>query len=131
MTLQTVDSKNLKSITIKPHDPPPETIEEDVYQEWQDLDRVLVQFWTSHSIRPRVVYMPRLGEGKDLGVDVPILLPELTKRGLVDLVKLPLESFYVYGRCFSAHVISGANHISVWTAERTEGTYDARTRGKS
>ena len=102
MTLQTVDSKNLQSITIKPHDRPPETIEEDVYQEWQDLDRVLVQFWTSRSIRPRVVYMPRLGEGKDLGVDVPILLPELTRRGLVDLVKLPLESFYMYGHFFSA-----------------------------
>ena len=63
--------------------------------------------------------MPRLGEGKDLGVDMPILLPELTRRGLVDLAKLPMDSFYVYGPFFS--VISGANHVSVWTVERAEG----------
>ena len=63
--------------------------------------------------------MPRLGEGKDLGVDMPILLPELTRRGLVDLAKLPMDSFYVYGPFF--FVISGANHVSVWTVERAEG----------
>ena len=120
MTLQTVGSGYLQSITIEPHDLPPETVEEEVYQEWHDLDRVLVQFWTSHSIRPRVVYMPRLGEGKDLGVDVPILLPELTRRGLVDLVELPTDSFYVYGRFFSVHVISSVNCISVWTADGRE-----------
>jgi len=86
MTLQTLNSKNLQSITIEPHNATPETVEEGAYQEWQDLDRSLVQFWTSHSIRPRFVYVPRWGKGKDLVADVPILLPELTRRGLVDLV---------------------------------------------
>jgi len=86
MTLQTVDSKTLQSITIDPHSAIPETVEEEVYQEWQDLDRLLVQFWTSHSIRPKVKYVPRWGEGRELRDDAQILLPELTKRGLVDLV---------------------------------------------
>ena len=64
MTLQTVKSENLQSITIYPQDPGPETVEEEAYQEWQDLDRLLVQFWTSPSIRPRVVYVVgRGGEG--------------------------------------------------------------------
>ena len=88
MTLQTVNSKYLQSITIEPHDSSPETVEEEVYQEWQDLDRVLVQFWTSHSIRPKVNYVPWT-RGKDLGDDLPVLLPELTRRGLVDVVKAP------------------------------------------
>ena len=88
MTLQTVDSKDLQSITIKPHDLPPKPVEEGVYQEWRDLDRTLVQFWTSHSIRPKVMYVPWMGQN-NLGDGVPILLPELTRRGIVDVVEAP------------------------------------------
>ena len=89
MTLQTVNSKDLRRITIQPHDPIPETIEQEAYEEWQDLDRVLVQFWTSHSIRPQIVYMPGREEGKSLREDAPILLPEMTRRGLVDFIEAP------------------------------------------
>jgi len=84
MTLRTVESKTLRHITIQPTTA--DTIEETVHQEWQDLDRLLLQFWITHSIRPQVVY--RVGRGgKDLRDHVPSLLPELTARGLVDLVE--------------------------------------------
>ena len=86
-TLRTVESKSLQSIAIFPSNKKhPETVEEEAYQEWQDLDRLLVQFWTSHSIRPQVMYVAERGR-KDLRDDVPNLLPELTRRGLVDLVE--------------------------------------------
>ena len=50
------------------------------YREWEDLDRVLAQFCTSGSIRPRIVFSRR---GKMIGL-VPKSLPELTKHGAVD-----------------------------------------------
>ena len=87
--LQTVESKYLESITVFPFDKSlPETVEEEVYQEWQDLDRLLVRFWTSHSIRPQVAYVAGRRGTKDLEDDAPKLLPELTMRGLVDLVEI-------------------------------------------
>ena len=89
MTLQTVNSKDLQRITIQPHDSPPETIEQEAYEEWQDLDRVLVQFWTSHSIRPQIVCMPGWGPGNSLRDNAPVLLPEMTRRGLVDFIEAP------------------------------------------
>ena len=80
-TLRTVISKSLRRISIDLHD---ETISEAVNQEWQDLDHLLVQFWTSHSIRPRIVYVAKKGKG-DLRDHVLSWLPELTRRGLIDL----------------------------------------------
>ena len=53
-----------------------------------ELDRLLVQFWVTHSIRPRVVN----AAGKGLRGYGPSLLPELTRRGLVDLVEIPPRS---------------------------------------
>jgi hypothetical protein len=56
MALQTVESKNLQQITIHYPTILTGTIEEAVHQaqEWQELDRLLVQFWTSRSIRPKI-----------------------------------------------------------------------------
>jgi len=84
--LQTVNSKTLQSITIDQDGGRPETIGEGFHKEWQDLDRLLVQFWTSHSIRPQMMYVAWEGR-KDLRDCRSSLLPELTRRGLVDLVK--------------------------------------------
>ena len=84
--LQTVNSKTLQSITIRPDGGRPETIGEEFHQEWRHLDHLLVQFWTSHSIRPRVMYVAWKGK-KGLRDCLPSLLPELTRRGLVDLVQ--------------------------------------------
>ena len=54
---------------------------------WLDLDRLLVQFWESRSIRPKVVCnLTELEkkEGRDWGGH---LFPELTRRGIIDLVE--------------------------------------------
>jgi len=88
--LQTVESKNLQRITVRLYTVTTEDpVEEMVRQEWLDLDRLLVRFWTSHSIRPRLMYEPVPG-GKDMRDYAPGLLPELTRRGLVDLVEYTL-----------------------------------------
>jgi len=84
--LQTVKSKNIQDITIYPFGALPETIEEADYQEWRDLDRLLVQFGASHSIRPRIMYVVGM-RGKDMRNYVSSLLPELTRRGLVNLAE--------------------------------------------
>ena len=58
---------------------------------WSDLDRVLVRLWESHVTHVTVVY-PQPGrrrgarEMKDWAV---YLLPEVTKRGIIDLVEEP------------------------------------------
>jgi len=86
MVLQTVESKGLRQITIHSHTVFANPIEETVHKEWQDLDRLLLQFWTSRSIRPRIMYEKGKG-GTDLRDFAPSLLPELTKGGAVDLVE--------------------------------------------
>ena len=69
-----------------------EAVGEQAHGQWLDLDRLLVQFWESRSIRPKVVYTMGFGM-RDF---VESLLPEITKRGVanVDLVERPL----VYSR---------------------------------
>ena len=89
--LQTVESRDLQHLTVQP---PPNTFinetEEQVRRQWQDLDRMLVQFLASRSIRPKVMYEVGGGE-KDLRGHAPSLLPELTKSGLIDLVECNLQ----------------------------------------
>ena len=80
--LQIIKSKTLQHISL--HLGTVDTIGDAVFQEWQDLDRLLVQFWTLHPIHLQVTY--EMGEG-DLRDHLPGLLPELTRRGLVDLVE--------------------------------------------
>ena len=56
---------------------------------WSDLDRLLVQFWESRSIRTKLELTERperAGEMRSLAIS---LLPELTKRGIIDLVEEP------------------------------------------
>jgi len=87
MALETVKSKHLQHIIIHQSTFLPEVIQEVVCQEWRDLDRLLVKFWASHSIRPKVTYTTGK-EREDLKDHLPRLLPELTRRGLVDLVEI-------------------------------------------
>jgi len=86
MTLQTVKSKNLQSITIHLTTGGLQMFRKVADREWNDVDQLLVQFWTSHSIRTRVVYVAGI-RGEDTRGYVSSLLPELTRRGLVDLVE--------------------------------------------
>jgi hypothetical protein len=83
MALQTVQSEHLQQITIHPYTTFADLTEESARQEWQDLDRLLVQFWTLRSIRLQIKYEVGKG-GNDLRAFAPSLLPELTRRGLVD-----------------------------------------------
>ena len=85
--LQTVESSDLRQITLRtPGNTFINTIEERVRRQWQDLDSLLVHFLASRSIRPEVTYNVKAGE-KDFRDHAPSLLPELTRRGLVDLVE--------------------------------------------
>ena len=85
VALQTVKSKNVRRIRISIR--ASVNIPETVRQEWQDLDSLLVHFWTSHMVRLRVSYLARDGD-MDMRDYAPSLLPESTGRGLVDLVKV-------------------------------------------
>ena len=87
MTLRTIKSEHLQSIVICPDKKDPEFWEVDI-QEWLDLDQLLVQFWSTHSIRPQVIYVAE-SRGNDLRACVSSLLPELTRRELVDLSRSP------------------------------------------
>ena len=75
-TLRTVKPQNLRQIAINSRVPFVDPIEETVLQRWRDLDRLLVQLWTSHSILPSVTF-PNLN-GRDV---TSRLLPELTTEG--------------------------------------------------
>jgi hypothetical protein len=100
MALQTVQSKYLQRISIRPchafadlelinfspSGTPPSIVEGPVLQEWQDLDRLLIQFWDSHSIRPEITYEAVKGQNA-WRVLSQTLLPEVTRRGLFDLVE--------------------------------------------
>ena len=59
---------------------------ESIHQGWLDLDRLLVQFWTSRSLRLKLMY-EWIETGKDLNEAVGLVLPELTRRGIIDVVK--------------------------------------------
>jgi hypothetical protein len=61
--------------------------EEDLAQ-LLDLDRLLVQFWESHSVRLKVVCVT-LEQGRD---HIDHLLPEVSGRGIVDFVRYSDES---------------------------------------
>jgi hypothetical protein len=88
MALQTVQSKNLQQITIRPYNTFTNLNEEAVGQEWRDLDLLLVQFWTSRSIRPKIKH--QVGEN-DFKVFAPGLFPELTRRGLIDWSRISFD----------------------------------------
>jgi hypothetical protein len=51
--------------------------------QWLDLDRILVRFWESSSVRPVVVCTTERGIGDCIG----FLLPEITRRGIIDLIE--------------------------------------------
>jgi len=84
--VKTAKSENLQKITVISFALTATYIEEAVCREWQDLDHLLLQLWTSRSIRPKVVC--KRGRREDGTRDVASrLLPELTKRGVVEVVE--------------------------------------------
>ena len=87
-TLETAKAKNLRRITICPILDFGGPIGEAIRQEWQDLDRLLVDLWTSRSVRPRVAPVRYMMWERENSPEefVASLLPELTSRGAVDAV---------------------------------------------
>ena len=86
MTLQTITPKNrgLRHISIRLLLVYVDTIlGETIDGQWLDLDRWLVQFWESRSIRPEVICTM----GQDMKDCIGRLLPETTKRGIIDLLQ--------------------------------------------
>jgi hypothetical protein len=61
----------------------PQAIGEANYRQWLDLDRFLVQFWESHSIRPKFTSTTE----RDMRKRFRRLLPEITKRGIIDILE--------------------------------------------
>ena len=55
---------------------------------WSELDQLLVQLWKSHSIRPRMRYDASPVSKEAMRDLVWYYLPEITRRGIVDLVKI-------------------------------------------
>ena len=62
-------------------------IGEGLFRQWLDLDRFLVQSWGSRSIPPKVIHTTRRGVS-DVRDYIGCLLPEVTRRGIVDSVEL-------------------------------------------
>ena len=66
-------------------------IPEEDWGEWQDLDHLLVEFWESASIRPKVVRPTQVWGGWETidYIGYRCLFPEAMKRGILDLVDSP------------------------------------------
>jgi hypothetical protein len=64
-----------------------QVIGEEIWEEWLDIDRLLVQFWESSWIRPKVVVLMQIAGAWNTrcGVGYERLLPEITERGIIDL----------------------------------------------
>jgi hypothetical protein len=56
-----------------------------ILDRWMDFDRVLVQLWESHAIHTQVTYSTEQEE-KEAREYIGSLLPEMTKRGRLEMV---------------------------------------------
>jgi len=63
-------------------------IEEQTASLWSELDQLLVQLWESRSILPKMLYNVYPESEKAMRELVGYRLPEITGRGIVDLVKI-------------------------------------------
>jgi hypothetical protein len=95
-TLKTIASghRDLREVSIKGQafsdstDWPTDAadVEDDIREEWVNLERTLIQLWESHGVCTKVMYHSRRREeSRELVED---LLPEATKRGIVGLVDI-------------------------------------------
>lgn len=75
-----------------------QTVGEEIYSQWVKLDHTLIRLWESHAIRTKVTYDAVSGEEGGVCQCIKGLLPETTKRGVVNLVK----SVYIMGYASAA-----------------------------
>ena len=57
------------------------------FEQWLDLDHILVELWESRSIRPKVIRTSLKGEKQGTRDCIGCLLPEMMRRGRIDLVE--------------------------------------------
>jgi hypothetical protein len=84
MTLQAAKPKSLRQIIIYSYNLPQRPVEERGC-EWRDLDHLLVELWTSHSI------LPKIGCNDFLWLLAPDLLPELTSKGIEPEITMEMD----------------------------------------
>ena len=85
MTLQTAQSENLERITMRLPPVNLSSVAETFYSEWQDLDSLLVELWTSRSIHPKVEYCRVEGQNREQ--HLAGVLPKLTSMGATEAVE--------------------------------------------
>lgn len=61
------------------------TIGKETYDQWMDLDRVLIRLWESNAIHTQVTYCAEV-EGGMACQYIGSLFPEMRERGLVEMV---------------------------------------------
>ena len=99
MALQTItpEHRDLRQITINVSDcssplrrdeDHKKRIGEAIRGQWLALDRLLVEFWESRSVRPSLVRKRTTILSRGIRDGCEYLLPELTGRGIVDLTGL-------------------------------------------
>jgi len=94
MALQTIthEQRDLQQVSIyipfvNPNANIGQVIGEAAREQWVDLDHFLVRFLGSRSIRLVVKSTTPAGEGHDVRGYIGWLMPEVTRRGVIDLVE--------------------------------------------
>ena len=64
-----------------------QAVGEPVYNQWLELDRLLIQLWDSRSIRPKISYFAMKEERRQMAKSVGYLLPRAAKEEILDLVE--------------------------------------------
>jgi hypothetical protein len=65
-----------------------QAVGETVHTGWSELDRLLIQLWESHSIRPKALYsVPSWVDRRRARICMESLLPETAAGGIVDLIE--------------------------------------------
>lgn len=88
MALRTITPahRDLQQISIHVPVGARDVLREDICKQWTELDRTLVQLWESRAIRVTGVYDVRREEWKAVYEYIQDLLPEMTKRGGIEMV---------------------------------------------
>ena len=101
-TLQTAKSTDLQRIRIDSTLDLVPPVEQSVGKEWQELDCLLIQLWTLHSIHPRIVFQNEINKAVAREV-VQGLLPKLAEsQGDIELNSLALPRMSTGLDCWSA-----------------------------
>ena len=86
-TFQTAKTTSLRQITITIvlYSVSTRAFGETICREWQDLDHLLDELWTSSSVRSKIAFETREGNNHHLRKRALILLPRLMSKGAVKL----------------------------------------------